>query len=114
MTAFLRTRNLFARVCSPENITNSAVPGPAGVAQILADVYSITLGWQAAAMIAAVSAILQCMWRPKIRPTVIQIAFNSATMTLSALVATQAANLVTPPGALSRFVAAGVVFQVAN
>jgi len=32
-----------------------------------------TLGWQAAAVIAAGSAILQCVWRPKTRPSPLHV-----------------------------------------
>src|SRR5271165_4114015 len=73
-----------------------------------------TLGWQAAAVIAAGSAILQCIWRPKTRPSALQVAFNSATMTLSAAVATLTAGLTAPAGSFVWFVAAAVVYQVIN
>jgi hypothetical protein len=73
-----------------------------------------TLGWQAAALIAAASAMLQCVWRPKTRPSLLQVAFNLATMTLAAVLATQAANFATPPGAFVWFIAAAIVFQAIN
>jgi hypothetical protein len=73
-----------------------------------------TLGWQAAAVIAAAAGILQCVWRPKSRPSLLQAAFNGAALALSAVVAVQAANLVTPPGAFAWFMAAAVVSQIAN
>jgi len=73
-----------------------------------------TLGWQAGAVIAASSAVVMCLWRPKTTPTLLQVAFNSATMTLSVVLATQAANLATPAGTFVWFVAAAVVFQVTN
>jgi|HubBroStandDraft_6_1064221.scaffolds.fasta_scaffold51101_2 hypothetical protein len=73
-----------------------------------------TFGWQAAAVIAAGSAILQCIWRPKTRPSALQAAFNSATMTLSAAVATFTAGLTAPAGSFVWFIAAAMVYQVVN
>src|SRR5271157_6445091 len=64
-----------------------------------------TLGWQAAAVIAAGSAILQCLWRPKTRPSFLQVAFNSATMTMSAALATLTAGLTAPAGSFVWFLA---------
>lgn len=34
-----------------------------------------------------VSGIVQCLWRPKVRPSALQVAFNGATMAISGAVA---------------------------
>jgi hypothetical protein len=73
-----------------------------------------TLGWQAAAVIAAGSAIVQSLWRPRTRPTLLQVAFNSGTMTLSAALATLTAGFVTPIGGIVWFIAAAITYQVLN
>ncbi len=73
-----------------------------------------TLGWQAAALIAAATGILQSVWRPKIKPIPIQIVFNGATIAIAATLGTLAANLVTARGIFVWFIAAAVVFQVSN
>lgn len=73
-----------------------------------------TLGWQGAAVMAAAAGILQCVWRPRVRPTPIQIAFNGAVLALGVGLAVQGANLVTAPGSLAWYVAAALVFQISN
>ncbi|HME06716.1 MAG TPA: hypothetical protein VKG25_06680 [Bryobacteraceae bacterium] len=73
-----------------------------------------TIGWQAAALIAAVTGILQSVWRPKVKPMPIQIVFNGATIAIAATLGTQVANLVTARGSFVWFIAAAVVFQVSN
>jgi hypothetical protein len=46
-----------------------------------------TLSWSQTVIIGAVSGVVQCLWRPKARPSALQVAFNAATMAISAAVA---------------------------
>ena len=42
-----------------------------------------TLSWPATVAIAAVSGVVQCAWRPKVRPSALQLAFNGSMMAVS-------------------------------
>jgi hypothetical protein len=42
-----------------------------------------TCGWAETVAIAALSGIVQCLWRPKRKPTFLQVAFNAAAMAVA-------------------------------
>jgi hypothetical protein len=68
-------------------LTSTVSPG---FAVLLASV--VELSWAETLLLAVVSGLVQSLWRPKRRPMPIQIAFNVATLVISATVAFQLAH----------------------
>ena len=77
-----------------------------------------TQSWSETVLISVVSAIVQCLWRPKKRPGALQVAFNAAAMAIAAGVAHGVARGLTAVGGLDVLVvvlgAAGVALLVTN
>ena len=75
-----------------------------------------TLSWTETVVIAVASGLMQSLWRPKSRPTALQVAFSAATMAIAgALTFGVTSGLVAVRGADSMTLAvAGVVLLVTN
>jgi hypothetical protein len=54
-----------------------------------------TLNWSQTVLIAAVSAVVQCLWNPKNKPTGLQVAFNAAALAIAGGTAHGVTRLVT-------------------
>ncbi len=77
-----------------------------------------TQSWTETVVIAAVSGIVQCVWRPRSRPNFLQIAFNASTVAISGGVAHALARATTAAAHGSSMAvvlgAAGVALLVSN
>jgi hypothetical protein len=78
----------------------------------------VTRSWSETVVIAALSGIVQCLWRPKKRPTGLQMAFNAATMAIAGAVAHGMARILITAGdpaiQVAVLGAAGVSLLVTN
>jgi len=73
-----------------------------------------TMSWQATAFVALLGAVVQCFWRARRRPTLIQVAFNGSSLMLSGCLAYAVAHSVAPQTPLVLFGVAALIFQMAN
>ena len=74
------------------------------------------LSWSENIFIGMVCGLVQCLWRPKSAPTIVQINFNAATIALSAALAYGVAHGLAPGSTdpILRLAVAGVVLLVTN
>ena len=77
-----------------------------------------TLSWSETVAIAAVSGIVQSLWRPARRPSALQVAFNAATVAISGAVAHSLAHELSQAGGADVMVSvlgvAGVALLASN
>ena len=73
-----------------------------------------TMTWQETVVIALLAAFVQCLWRAQRRPTLLQIAFNAAALSLSSGIAYAVSHSLAARAPLVLFAAAALVYQVAN
>jgi hypothetical protein len=77
-----------------------------------------TLSWSQTVLISAASALVQCLWHPKKRPTWLQLAFNAAAMAIVGGAAHAVTGLLTVKGGTDVLVvalgAAGVTLLMGN
>ena len=73
-----------------------------------------TMSWQEAVIISAVPGFTQCLWRPRHRPTSLQVLFNGANFALSSGLAYAIAHSVAASTPLLLFLIAAIVFQLVD
>ena len=72
------------------------------------------LSWQETVVIAALAGVIQCLWRARQTPTMLQILFNGASLAISGGVAQEVSHRVAESSSLMLFVVAAIVYQVVN
>jgi hypothetical protein len=76
-----------------------------------------TRSWTETVVLAAVSGVVQCLWRPRTRPSPLQVGFNASMMSIAAGVTYGAARWLMATGATDTLVVlgvAGVTLMVSN
>lgn len=73
-----------------------------------------TMSWQETVVIATMAGVMQCTWRPRNRPKLLQVTFNGSVLSLAAVMAHFVAHAVAGPSLLVLFAVAAVVFQFIN
>jgi hypothetical protein len=64
--------------------------------------------------IASSSMIVQCVWRPEVKPASIQVIFNAASVSIAAAAAYFAAHRLDLPNLILQLLVAAVVYYIAN
>lgn len=72
------------------------------------------MSWQEAVVIAAFAGLVQCVWRPKRKPTLLQVLFNGANFAISTGVAYSVSRQVATSAPLLSFFVAAIVFQLVD